>query len=180
MGGCAKRAVVPEGPMSAADAAKRGERMRMAWVSWPDIDAMLYCTRRLDDYALQVGMPGPCWRHPAGGEATRIFSWFSLSRPDSSSPLRSVADRCHVELEEAVTTPEPAPARAYWVTPTERVLIEEWMPERETPGDRFLIELSFSPESKWMAVLHVAVDVGDGERIVRVDASAVRPIPACK
>jgi hypothetical protein len=159
---------------------KPGEPERLAWITWPDVDAMIYCTKRVDGHGLPVGVPGPCLRFAAGEEPRKVVSWMSLSRTDPSPPTRAPDPRCRVELEPAKLVPTPTPARAWWVTPTERTLLDEWMPEPRTQGDRFMIEPTFSPEVKWMGVLHVVVQLGIDEVIISVDSAAIRPVPACR
>jgi hypothetical protein len=152
---------------------------RLGWVAWPDLDALVYCTRRYDDQLQPLGVPGPCYRQPAGEAATRVH-WGTLSRPDAS-PLGDAPDRrCRVELERGQLVPEARPVRVFWVTPTERLLVDEWLPDPKLEADDFTTELSFSPETRWMGVLHVVVKLGHEGRIVSIGGAEIRAIPACR
>ena len=154
---------------------------RLAWVTWPDPNAFIFCTRRLDDNAAQVGVPGPCWRLEAGeAVARKIFEWASLGGADHSPSNASPWDRCHFETEQGVLAPKPTPARLWLLTPTRRDLVVEWMPDVKAQGDVFVLEPSFSPEGKWMAIVRVGVGLGEGERIVEIDSAELRLVPACR
>jgi hypothetical protein len=155
-------------------------RPRLAAVMWPTASGFIYCQRRLDDDARPIGVAGPCFRMDAGErDPHRIVSWASLGRFDGTPPNAGPWDRCHAELEDA-RPHEHRPARAWLVTPTGRTLVEEWSPEPELTGDVFTLELSFAPEGQWMAVEHVMVGLGEGERTVEVTGVALRPVPACR
>jgi hypothetical protein len=157
------RVVVPLSP--------NGHPIRLGWITWSDVNELIYCTRRLDDDGNQEGNLGPCWRQSAGDKPKKMFAWLNAGRPDDSAPDNGPWDRCAAEVKNAT---------AVLVTPTERTLIDDWRPTLDTHGDRFLVELSFSPEGKWMAVEHVAVHLGEGERIVEIPSVEIRPVPACR
>ncbi len=150
---------------------QNGHTIRLGWITWSDVNELIYCTRRIDDEANQVGVLGPCWRESAGEAPKKMFAWLNAGRRDDSAPDRGPWDRCAVELKDTT---------AVLVTPTERTVLDDWKPGNDVPGDRFLVELSFSPEGKWMAVEHVAVHLGEGERIIEIPSVEIRPVPACR
>ena len=152
-----------------------GAPLRLGWVTWSDVNEILYCNRRLDDSGGQVGVLGPCWRLTAGESPRRILSWLNAGRSDETSPNAVPWTRCSVALSG-----DTQGASATLLTPTSRDLIDDWKPDASTGGDRFAVELSFSPEGKWMAVVRVAVHLGDGERIVEIPSVEIRPLPACR
>jgi hypothetical protein len=147
-----------------------GRPMRLGWITWSDVNELIYCTRRIDDDGNQVGNLGPCWRQAAGDKPKKMFAWLNAGRPDDSAPNKGPWDRCALEAKDTTVV---------LATPTERNIVEEWHPGT-TPGDRFAVEVSFSPEGKWMAVEHVAVHLGEGERIIEVPSVEIRPVPACR
>ena len=61
--------------------------------------------------------------------------------------------------------------------PTGREPIDDWKPDATVGGDIFADELSFSPEGKWMAVAHLGIHLGEGERIIEIHG-ATSPLPA--
>jgi hypothetical protein len=160
---------------------------RLAAVMWPVAKAIIYCTRRLDDYAQPVGVAGPCWRLEAGDpEPSKTLSWSTLGRFETSPPDTTPASyggRCHLEIEQGQRTPALKPARLTWVTPSGRKVLDDWMPTDDPDAieaDGYTIETTFAPEGEWMAILHVAVGLGDGERVVRVPHAKMIRVPACE
>jgi hypothetical protein len=152
-----------------------GYPMRLGWVTWSDVNELLYCNRRLDDEGQQVGVLGPCWRLTAGEQPKRIMSWLNAGRPDASPPGGGPWDRCHLE-----THGDSQGAWIKLVTPTSKDSIDDWKPDAKVGGDLYATELSFSPEGKWMAVVHLAVHLGDGERIIEIPSVDIRSVPACR
>ena len=120
-------------------------------------------------------MLGPCWQLTAGERPKKMLSWLNAGRPDHSAPNSVPWPRCAVELKG-----DSKMASATLLTPTSRESIEEWKPDAQVGGDLYGLELSFSPEGQWMAVVHVAVHLGDGERIVEIPSVDIRPVPACR
>jgi hypothetical protein len=165
--GCRQWSKPPAHPLTEIN----GRMVRLAWITWSNVDEIMYCTRRLDDEANQVGVLGPCYRQQAGEPPRKMLSWLNVARPDDRPPNAGPWERCAIELKETSAT---------LLTPTGRAAIEEWKPGNEVQGDRFAVELSFSPEGKWMAVERVAVHVGEGERIVELPSVEIRPVPACR
>jgi hypothetical protein len=148
-----------------------GQRLRLGWITWSDVNELIFCTRRIDDDANQVGNLGPCWRQAAGDQPKKMFAWLNAGRPDDTPPDRGPWDRCLAEIKDTTVV---------LATPTERTVLDEWKPGNDVQGDRFAVELSFSPEGKWMAVEHVAIHVGEGERIIEIPSVEIRPVPACR
>jgi hypothetical protein len=180
---CAPAApAVKHGPGLAASSAK----LRLAAVMWPNGKSIIYCTRRLDDEAKPVGVAGPCRRLEAGEtEAMKILSWATLGRFDQAAPdavPATLGGRCHLEITQGQRARTPTPARIEWVTPSTRTTLEEWAPtgEQAALADAFTLEASFAPEGEWMAILRVAVALGDGERVIEVPAARLIKVPACQ
>ncbi|HEY2744194.1 MAG TPA: hypothetical protein VGL86_06215 [Polyangia bacterium] len=136
---------------------------RLGWITWSDVNELVYCNQRLDDAGNRVGVLGPCWHMTVGEPAKKMLSWLNAGRPDSTPPNATPWERCSVELRGGT---------AILHTPTETQTLASDANGR--------VELSFSPEGKWMAIVHVALSGGEGERIVEVSAVDVRPIPACR
>jgi hypothetical protein len=159
---------------------------RLAAVMWPVAKAIIYCTRRLDDHAQPVGVAGPCFRLEAGDpDPVKTISWVTLGRFESSAPDATPASfggRCHLEIAQGQRLPAPTPARLTWVGPSGKRVLEEWTPNdaEAVDADAYTIEATFAPEGEWMAILHVSVGLGDGERIVRVASAKLIRVPACE
>lgn len=111
----------------------------------------------------------------AGETPKKILSWLNAGRPDETSPNAVPWPRCSVELKGDTQS-----ASATLVSPTGRETIDEWKPDASVGGDVYAIELSFSPEGKWMAVAHLAIHLGEGERIVEIPSVQIRNVPACR
>jgi len=153
-----------------------GAPMRLGWVTWSDVDELVFCNRRLDDEGQSVGVLGPCWRQAAGEPPKSLMSWLNAGRPDASPPLAGPWDRCVAESKG-----DSSGAVATLLTPTGREPIEDWKPDAsKIGGDVYAVELSFSPEGKWMAVVHLAIRHGAGERVVEIPSVDIRSVPACR
>lgn len=152
-----------------------GAPFRLGWVTWSDVNELIYCNRRLDDGGEQTGVLGPCWQELAGERPKKLFSWLNGGRPDETPPNAGPWQRCAIELKG-----DSHGATATLLTPTGREPIEAWKPDASVAGDVYALELSFSPEGKWMAVLRLGVHLGDGERIVEVSSVDIRTVPACR
>lgn len=170
LGGC-KLSPSARAPLKTAN----GAPMRLGWVTWSDVNELIYCNRRLDDSGEQTGVLGPCWQELAGEHPKKLFSWLNGGRPDETPPNAGPWQRCAVELKG-----DSKGATATLLTPTGREAIEDWKPDSKVGGDVYGLELSFSPEGKWMAVLHLGIHLGDGERIVEVSSVDIRTVPACR
>jgi hypothetical protein len=152
-----------------------GQLMRLGWVTWSDVNELIFCNRRLDDNGQTVGVVGPCWRQSAGEPPKRILSWLNAGRPDETPPNAGPWDRCSVEVQG-----DTRGALATLLTPTGRESIEDWKPDAKVGGDVYAVELSFSPEGRWMAVARVAIHLGEGERIIEIPSVEIRAVPACR
>jgi hypothetical protein len=161
----------PRAPLTTAT----GAPVRLGWITWSNVSELIYCNRRVDDNANQVGVLGPCFRLAAGEQPKKIVSWLNAGRSDEAAPNATPWPRCSIELKG-----DTQGASATMVTPTTRELIEDWKPDASVGGDVYGLELSFSPEGQWMAIVHVAVHLGEGERIVEIPQVDIRPLPACR
>src|SRR5262249_32375616 len=149
-----------------------GAPMRLGWITWSDVNEVVYCNQRLDDNGTRIGVLGPCWHLAAGERPKQMMSWLNAGRPDATSPGPGPWDRCSVKL-----TGDPPGAAATLVTPTGEEPIDDWKPDATVGGDVFADELSFSPEGKWMAVAHLGIHLGEGERIVEVHDVEIKQVP---
>ena len=161
----------PRAPLTTAT----GAPMRLGWVTWSDVNEIVYCNQRLDDNGTRVGVLGPCWHEVAGEAPKKMMSWLNAGRPDETPPNAVPWQRCSVELKGDTQS-----ASAIMHTPTSTETIDDWKPDAKVGGDVYADELSFSPEGKWMAVVHLAIHLGDGERIVEIPSVDIRTIPACR
>ncbi|HXU70599.1 MAG TPA: hypothetical protein VN947_14780 [Polyangia bacterium] len=167
--GC--RAPKPRAPLTTPT----GAPIRLGWVTWSDVNEIVYCNQRLDDNAQRIGVLGPCWHETVGERPKQMMSWLNAGRPDATPPNAVPFSRCSVELAG-----DSHGASATLVTPTGREPIDDWKPDATVPGDLFADELSFSPEGKWMAVVHLGIHLGEGERIIEVHDVDIKQIPACR
>jgi hypothetical protein len=149
--------------------------MRLGWITWSDVNEIVYCNQRLDDDGNRIGVLGPCWHLVAGESPKKMMSWLNAGRADDTSPNQVPWQRCSVELKGDAQS-----ATATIVSPTERAPLDEWKPDAKVGGDLFAVELSFSPEGKWMALAHLGVHLGEGERIIEFSSVEIRPVPACR
>jgi hypothetical protein len=164
-------------PLSARPALKSstGQPFRLGWVTWSDVNELIYCNRRIDDEGNQVGVLGPCFRLTAGERPKQIMSWTNAGRPDATPPLKGPWDRCNLEQHG-----NSDGAQLALVTPTGKEPIEDWRPDAKVGADLYSLEASFAPEGPWMAVVHVATHLGDGERIIEIPFVDIRAVPACR
>lgn len=88
---------------------------------------------------------------------------------------------CRLRYDDVSGDPGAPAARATLVGPDgAEQLLDAWKPPPEVDGDYFAVEIGFSPDGKWMGVVHTSIGVGDGERLVRVESVEIRPAPACR
>jgi hypothetical protein len=181
---CAHREPVHVTPAASAPALPA--KLRLGAIMWPTSKAVIFCTRRLDDFGKPVGVAGPCYRQEVGEpSALKILSWATLGRFDPTAPdatPTALGGRCRIEIEPGHRAPNPRPATLTWVTPTRRVTLEEWNAEGLPPtidADVFTLEASFAPEGEWLAILRVAIELGDGERVIDAAGAQIVKIPAC-
>lgn len=152
-----------------------GAPIRLGWVTWSDVNEIVYCNQRLDDNANRIGVLGPCWHLTAGEAPKKMMSWLNAGRADDTSPNQVPWQRCSVELQG-----DAHGASATVVSPTGRAPLDDWKPDASVPGDLYAVELSFSPEGKWVAVAHLGIHLGEGERIIEFSSVEIRPVPACR
>jgi hypothetical protein len=148
----------------------RAHNARLAWAAWNSDTVLFYCNRRIDDMGNQVGVIGPCHKIKEDDTPHLLVAFTNVNRPETSPPN---AGPCNIELEDAVLVPQKKPARAL----IGGKVLEEWMPD--TDGDLFVIETLPSPDGKLLAILRVAVGLGEGERSIEVANARVIPAPAC-
>ena len=165
----------PRAPLSTAT----GQPMRLGWVTWSDVNEIIYCNQRLDDNGNRIGVLGPCWHLVAGEAPQKMMSWLNAGRPDDKSPNAVPWQRCSIELHGSLKG-DAQGASATLVSPTGREPIDEWKPDPKRSGDVYAVELSFSPEGKWMAVAHLGVHLGEGERVIEIHDVEIRAVPACR
>jgi hypothetical protein len=135
-----------------------GGHPRLAYVAWG---------ARLD------GQPTTC---PGTIDDEAKFTAKSLACAkgirDTSSP--DAVGTCSFRRDDAVLVPTVKPARLYL---GDKLLVE-WTPD--TDGDQFTLEPSLSPDRKTLAVLHVAIGLGEGTRTVETAKVTLLPAPDCK
>lgn len=160
-------------------------RHGLAIVLWEDTEAVLACSRRVNDDGMTVGNAGPCLRALPGSHAQRGHDP-SLVRLALIGRQKVFADdtpwhgfNCWVTIEDAQLVPSRKPARVVMHSPSGQRELKSWMPDG-VEGDSFHHELSFSKSGQWMAVLRVAVGLGDGERTVEVVDAEVVQAPKCQ
>ena len=130
-------------------------RPRLAFVAWLD-GKPITCPGTLDDEAKFTP------KSPACMQGAR----------DTSSP--DAAGRCRFRREDAVLVPALKPARLF----VGDKLLAEWTPD--TDGDQFTLEPSLSPDGRQLAVLHVAIGLGEMTRTVETAKVTLLPAPDCK
>lgn len=149
---------------------------RLAWTAWSADAIFQACSRRTSDFALQ-GKLGECNSVPARASIQRGSVVAPLVH--DASAVDAAPRGCRVIFDDAPGDPAAPPARATLAGPSARQPLDEWRPAREDNGDYFAVETSFSPDGKWLAIVHTAVGLGDGEQSVDVKSIEVRPAPAC-
>ena len=173
--GCASQAPRVE----VARAVGRNAKARLGWLTRDDPDTLVTCNRRVDDQGNGVGILGPCAKVGTDGVSHTIVSWTNAEHPDTSAADAGPWHGCWLELDDAQLVPRETPARAWFVTPGEKRLLEEWHPEPTLTADQYRLEASISPEHKWLALAHLAIGLGEGERIVEIPAARLLPLPDC-
>ncbi|MFI5288981.1 MAG: hypothetical protein ACHQ17_04995 [Polyangia bacterium] len=183
-GGCATQApaVAPRSttPLGAKTARPASAWPRLGWVAWDDPDTLVVCDRRVADDGAPIGVLGPCKKIGPDNVPHKLISWLNADQPDESVADASPFSACHLELDEMQLVPKPVPARAWLVGPSgKRTLLAEWTPDASVDGDRFRLEATFSPGGKWMALVELAIGVGEGERTLEIAGAHLYPTPAC-
>jgi hypothetical protein len=153
---------------------------RLGWVAWEDADTVVFCNRRLDDEGRTQGVLGPCYKAGPDNVAHKMISWVMGEAPDTTPANAAPDPDCWIEIEEGALVPKERPARLTWNTHAGRRVLDEWTPDPKLQADRFTLEASFGPGGKYLAVLRVAIGLGDGERTVEIDGARLVPLPACR
>ena len=156
-----------------------GKRPRLAWVAWDDENTLVVCNRRVDDNGNPVGILGPCSKVGSDGVMHRMVSWLNTEGADKTFADATPYERCTLELEDAQLVPAPKPAKLFLVGPTGKQELEHWTPEGKLTADAYHLEVTFSPEMTWMAVVRVAIGLGEGERTIEVVSASLLPLPTC-
>ena len=163
--------VLPDGGMSHTEP--------LAEVRWAGDWAMACGGRRVESAtngAVKT-TPGACVTAGVAGAAADARPQESAFQAGAEG---AVPAPCRVYYEDISGDPAAPPARASLVGPGGRQLLDEWRVPREVDGDYFAVEIRVSPDGKRIAVLHVSVGIGDGDRLVRVESAEVRPAPPCR
>lgn len=140
----------PQQPMPTAV----GGHPRLAWVAWSP-NQPLTCPGTLDEEA-----------------NFRPKAMCPRGLRDTSSP--DAAGTCRFRREDAVLVPTIKPARLFL---GDKLLVE-WTPD--TDGDQFTLEPSLSPDGRQLAVLHVAIGLGEMTRTVEAVKVTLLPAPDCR
>jgi hypothetical protein len=126
-----------------------------------------------------VGILGPCSKVGSDGGMHRIVSWLNSEGADKTAADASPYERCSLTLEDAQLVPAPRPAKLFLVGPSGQQELEHWTPDGKLTADAYQLEVSFSPAGTWMAVIRVAIGLGEGERTIEVVSASLLPLPAC-
>jgi len=183
LAGCAPQVTAPAaGPIAATQKnSNPGRRARLGWITWQDDSSVIYCNRRVDDAGGSVGVLGPCWQLGADGNAKKLVSWLNSEQPDKSNSDATPQAACAIEQEDAQLPPSPKPARAWLTAKSGRTQLDEWTPDHaKLQADAYSIEPCFSPDGKLIALLHLAVGLGEGVRTIEIAGASLRPAPDCK
>ena len=97
-----------------------------------------------------------------------------------TSPADAGPNGCRVLFDDAPGDPSAPPARATLQGQAAQLPLDAWRPQSTVDGDYFAIETSFSPDGKWLGVVHTAVGIGEGEQRIEVVSAELRPAPVCR
>ncbi len=180
LAGCPKRDPAPVTPPPAPSPGPAGpvsdggkhHTERFAEVAWKPDGTFRYCSVR--------GKPIKCMTIAKAGDAPQPAPDADASFAIDRSPPSSATGNCKVAFDDAGGDPGAPPAKASLRGPAGTQPIDEWHPAQTDNGDFFLVETSFSPDGKWLAVLHVAVGVGIDEQTADVIHAEVRAAPICR
>jgi hypothetical protein len=124
--------------------------------------------------------PGPCLVVARAGELPIAVPAPQPGYAADASPPERAPGGCRVRFDDAPGDPGAPAARATLVGTTARAALDAWKAPREVSGDYFAVETSFSPDGKWLAIVHSAVGIGEEGRLVGVIDAEVRAAPPCK
>lgn len=93
-------------------------------------------------------------------------------------PYHWAPGTCHVSFDDAAG-PGVNVASASMVGPGTHVVLDTWHIGPTDNGDYFAVETSFSPDGKWLAIIHTGVSLGVDERTVEIASVRVIPAPPC-
>lgn len=155
---------------------------RLAWSGWSHDGRFIACSRRTDDLAQRgqltrclVARPG---EPPQTVDGPTAVSAVAFTYDSASIDVGPGA--CRVRFDDVPGDPGAPPARATLIGPAGMTPLASWKPAPEVDGDYFALETSLSLDGKWLAVVRVAVGLGDGEQSVDVTGIELRPAPACR
>ncbi len=180
LAGCPKRDAAPTSPPPPPSAGPRGpdggahHTERFASAAWRPDGAFRTCGERGGRPAgcKAVARPGePAADSPSEGDVRYL--------PDRA-PFDAAPGGCRVLFDDATGDPGAPAARATLKGPAAATPIDAWKAPPNVDGDYFAVETSFSPDGKWLAVIHTAVGLGADERLVEVKDVEVRPAPPCR
>ncbi|MBX3208912.1 MAG: hypothetical protein KF764_28025 [Labilithrix sp.] len=147
---------------------------RRAWIGWRSHEPLVRaCGSGASDPIPDVGQAN-CWRGGAGGPLKMTDNGFVR---DASPADHVPGDRCRVEYEDAADA--SSPARAWLASPTGRELLDAWMPAAGSQDTGYATEVSFSPDGKLVALVHLRVTKRASGAFIEVDEVLVRRAPAC-
>lgn len=182
LAGCAPQTARVELRRQAGDATAgpaAGQRPRLAWIAWEAEDTVIWCNRRVDDAGQARGVLGPCGRLTLGKAPQRLVSWLNLERPDTRPADAGPWARCTLRLEDAQLVPAARPARLILVAPDGERVLHSFSPDPTLTADAYQLEASFSPGGTHLAIVELAIGLGEGERTVEVSGVRMIPVPAC-
>lgn len=156
-----------------------GRHARFGWVAWDAPDTLITCNRRVDDHGTTLGVLGPCARIRPNLPRQALVSWLNINRPDTTPADAAPWKTCSLRLEDAQLGPTPSPARLWLVTPSGRRELAAWTPEARLTADVFKMEATFSPDGPWLGIVHLAIGLGEGERVIEIPIAQVIPLPDC-
>jgi len=152
-----------------------GAPMRLGWVTWSDVNEIVYCNQRLDDNGIRVGVLGPCWHEVAGEPPKKMLSWLNAGRPDAT---RASVTHCFRATRSAFPAHSAPKLRASWCgAPGETGTIMDRIrtPARATRRHGVVRALVLASLAAWLApAAHAAPCGGDAPPWVTMEVEAAR------
>ena len=178
---CARPRLEPPSPMPYRPAVDAGihHTARLGWSAWRGDGAFAICGRRTSDLTTAGKLRG-CLQVPAAGAASFPLAGEldAFGSRDATSPEAALGG-CQIVLDDVVAAASGPPARATLIGKTTRTLLGEWRPALNIDGDYFALEVSFSPDGKWLALARIAVGLGE-DQTVDIAGVEVRGTPPCR